>query len=62
MVEILALLFAGCVGVPADFVGGVKTEDIEDVELLSQFSIRLLNRGLIECKQILKSSIPTFII
>lgn len=62
MVEILALLFAGCVGVPADFVGGVKIEDIEDVELLSKFSITLLNRRLIKCKQTLKSSIPTFLI
>lgn len=47
IVEILVVLFAGCIGVPAGFVGGVKIEDIEDVELLSKFSIRLLNRGLI---------------
>lgn len=47
IVEILVVLFAGCTGVPTDFVGGVKTEDIEDVELLSKFSITLLKRGLI---------------
>lgn len=47
IVEILAVLFAGCSGVPAGFAGGVKIEDIEDVELLSKFSITLLNRGLI---------------
>lgn len=30
IVEILAVLFADCIGVPADFVGGVKIGDIED--------------------------------
>lgn len=47
IVEILAVLLAGGAGVPTDFVGGVKIEDIEDVELLSKFSITLLNRRLI---------------
>lgn len=46
IVEILVVLFAGCTGVPVDFVGGVKTADIEDVELLSKFSITLLKRRL----------------
>lgn len=46
IVEILVVLFAGCTGVPVDFAGGVKTEDIEDVELLSKFSITLLKRRL----------------
>lgn len=46
IVEILAVLFAGGTGVPTDFVGGVNIEDIEDVELLSKFSITLLNRRL----------------
>lgn len=41
IVEIL-VLFASCTGVPTDFVGGVKTEDVEDIEFLSEFSITLL--------------------
>jgi len=32
--------------VPTIFEGGVKTEGIEDAELLSKFSITLLKRGL----------------
>lgn len=30
---------------PMVFVGGVKTEDMEDMELLSKLSITLLNEG-----------------
>lgn len=40
-------IFAGCTGVLTPFVGGVKTEETEDVELLSKFSITLLKRWLI---------------
>lgn len=45
IVEIF-VVFAGCTGVPTIFEGGVKTEGIEDAELLSKFSITLLKRGL----------------
>lgn len=45
IVEIFVVL-AGCTGVLTVFEGGVKTEDIEDAELLSKLSITLLKRGL----------------